>query len=101
SDTLCRRATGRGGDTMDRSRAGIRALILFLAIVGLVLLAVGIVYFTVAAGKLPSFLGRVQHATLHRTKRGLAGVIAGVLCLAGALALALPRRTQQQSESGP
>lgn len=80
---------------MNRSQAASSALIVLLVIVGLVLLGLGIVYFTVAAGKLPSFLGRVSHATLHRTKRGLAGVIAGALCLIGALTLALPRRTQQ------
>ena len=86
---------------MNRSHAASRAAIVLLVIVGLVLLAVGIVYFTVAAGKLPSFLGRVPHATLHRTKRGLGGVLVGALCLIGALALALLGRTRRSSNPLP
>lgn len=61
-----------------------RTLAIAVLILGLVLLAIGIVYYTVPANKLPSILGHIANVTKHRTKRGLAAVVVGVVCLAGA-----------------
>lgn len=59
-------------------------LALVLVAVGVLLIVIGLVYFTVAAEKLPAFLGQLHHATSHRTKRGLASLILGVVSLGGA-----------------
>jgi len=48
------------------------------------------VYFTVAADKLPSFMGKLAHATGHRQKRGIAALALGVIFWIGA-AIALAR----------
>ena len=76
---------------MDRSTQS-RVLQVVLIVIGVALLALGIVYFTVAAGKLPSFLGHISHSSAHRTKRAFAGVVVGGICLLAALAAAMPRR---------
>jgi len=36
---------------------------------------------TIAADKLPSFMGHIAHTTGHRAKRGVAGLVLGVLFL--------------------
>lgn len=72
--------------------SGLRMLGIALVVIGVILLIVGVVYFTVAADKLPSFMGQIAHATGHRSKRALAGVVGGVVCLvAGAFALSRSR----------
>jgi hypothetical protein len=54
-----------------------------LVVVGLALIAVGIVYFTVKAGSLPSFFpGHIAGSTSHRTKHGIAAVVLGAVVLA-------------------
>jgi hypothetical protein len=54
-----------------------------LVVVGLALIAVGIVYFTVKAGSLPSFFpGHIAGSTSHRTKHGIAAVALGAVVLA-------------------
>ena len=63
----------------------VRTVGVVLLIVGLVALAVGIVYFVVPAHSLPSFMGRTHSASAHRSKRGIAGVAVGVLLLIGAV----------------
>jgi hypothetical protein len=53
---------------------------------GVVALIVGVVYLTVAAGALPSFLGQLHRVAAHRTDRGLGAVtVGGVLVVAAAL----------------
>jgi multisubunit Na+/H+ antiporter MnhB subunit len=60
-----------------------------LVLIGLALVAVGIVYFTVKAGSLPSFFpGHIAHSSAHRNKHALVAVIAGVVVLV--LAVMLP-----------
>jgi len=62
-------------------------------ILGALALVAGVVYFTVPAHSLPSILGRLPKASVHRTKRGLVSVIAGALLAAGGgLALFQSRR---------
>jgi hypothetical protein len=54
-----------------------------LVVVGVALIAIGIVYFTVKAGSLPSFFpGHITGSTGHRTKHGIAAVVLGALVLA-------------------
>jgi hypothetical protein len=60
-----------------------RLVTVVLVIVGLALIAVGIVYFTVKAGSLPSFFpGHIVGSTSHRTKHGIAAVVLGAVVLA-------------------
>jgi hypothetical protein len=65
-----------------------------LIVVGGLARAAGIVYFTVQAKSLPSFMGSIHGATGHRSKRGVAGVVvAAVLLLAGGGMLAYRPRS--------
>ena len=60
-----------------------------LVLIGLALIAVGIVYFTVKAGSLPSFFpGHITGSNAHRNKHGLVAVIVGVAVLV--LAVMMP-----------
>ena len=62
--------------------AGRKALVALLVLIGLVLIAVGIVYFVVKAGSLPSFIpGHIAGSSAHRTKRGLFAIIVGAVVL--------------------
>ena len=65
-------------------RQSARTLAIVLLIVGLVLVVIGVIYFTVAADKLPSILGQLHRATSHRTKRGTAALVLGAVSLIGA-----------------
>jgi hypothetical protein len=67
----------------DGSSSALKVLAVVLLIAGLAALAVGIVYFTVAANELPSFLGKLSHNTGHRNKRGVAAAAVGVILIAG------------------
>ena len=69
-----------------------RALGLAAAVVGVVLLAIAIVYFAVPAKSLPSFMGQIQDATVHRNKRGAAALVLAVIALVVAGVLLAPRR---------
>jgi uncharacterized membrane protein YbhN (UPF0104 family) len=65
-------------------RQSARTLAIVLLVVGLVLVVIGVVYFTVAADKLPSILGQLHHVAGHRTKRGAAALVLGAASLVGA-----------------
>ncbi len=72
--------TTAGGTTTGR-----RTLAVILAIIGIVALVVGIVYFVEPAHALPSFLpGHLAGKSYHHYKRATAGVVVGVLLLVGA-----------------
>jgi len=72
------------------SNSGLRTIGWILLLVGLVLVVLGVVYFTVAADKLPSILGKVANYTGHRRRRGIAALGLGVILWIGA-ALAFVR----------
>ncbi len=63
--------------------------------IGVALLVVGIVYWTVPLEHLPSFMGHAASSTKHHTKRALAATVLGVIALiVGWLAFARGRRAQ-------
>ena len=67
---------------------------MLLVLIGVVALAVGVIYLTVAAKSLPSILGTLHGAAGHRSHRGIAALIIGVILLiaGGAVArFAAPR----------
>ncbi len=56
-----------------------------LAVVGVALLVVGVVYFVEPASSLPSFFpGHLAGSTHHHTTHGIAAVIVGLVAVAGA-----------------
>jgi hypothetical protein len=67
---------------------GRKTLVAVLAVIGLILVAAGIVYFVVKAGSLPSFMGKVAHSAAHRNKRGIIAVAAGAVVLIIAVVIA-------------
>ena len=59
------------------------ALIIPAVVIGLVLVAIGIVYWVEPAHSLPSFFpGHDAHSTTHHLKHGLAAFLVGLACLA-------------------
>ncbi|HMC37892.1 MAG TPA: hypothetical protein VKK30_08485 [Actinomycetota bacterium] len=65
-----------------RGRPSPAMIIAVILLIGaLALLVVGVIYFTVPADKLPSFMGRVANVTLHRNRRAVAAVVLGVVVL--------------------
>lgn len=67
---------------MSSSRRASLAVTALLTLIALALIAVGIIYFTVRAGQLPSFMpGRAPGHTYHHTKRGIAALGLGVVVL--------------------
>jgi hypothetical protein len=66
--------------------AGRKAILALLVLIGLIFVAVGVVYFVVKAGSLPSFIpGHIKGSGGHRNKRGLIAIIIGVAVLLIAL----------------
>ena len=76
-------------------------LVTVLVILGLAACVVGFVYLHRPAGKLPHALGRIPHATYHRTKRELVAFVAGALLLGLALVAAFFGRGQGYREVPP
>ena len=61
---------------------GRKLFAILLVLIGLILIAAGVVYFVVKAGSLPSFVpGHIAGSSAHRTKRGLVAVIVGAVVL--------------------
>ena len=81
------------------SRQSARTLAIVLVVVGILLIAIGLVYFTTAADKLPAFLGHVSHATAHRTKRGMAAFVLGVASLGGGAWLGYSRGMRRHAHA--
>lgn len=54
-----------------------------IVLVGLLALAAGVIYLTVEAKSLPSFMGQISGDHAHRSLRGIVALIVGVLLLAG------------------
>ena len=70
-----------------------RLVAALLGLIGVVLIVIGIVYYTVPADSLPSILGRLHHITKHRTHRAETSVAAGVICvILGAISARAARR---------
>lgn len=70
------------------SRSGsssLRTLAVVLLVAAVILIAVGVVYFTVPADKLPSLLGKISHVVGHRSKRGVVALVLGGIAAIGAL----------------
>jgi hypothetical protein len=60
--------------------------VLLAGVVGLALLAVGIVYLTVECQALPGFMGSTHGDTSPRTGLGIVAVVLGLVTLIGAFA---------------
>jgi len=61
------------------------AITTVLAVLGVALIVVAVIYFAQPAGSLPSFFpGHTNGSNHHHTTHGVAALIVGVLALAGA-----------------
>ena len=61
------------------------AVTVLLAMIGLALVAVSIIYFTTTSGQLPAFIpGRLAHNTHHHVKRAILALVLGVVVLIAA-----------------
>jgi len=81
---------------------GMRVAGFVLLIGAILLLATGLVYFAVAADKLPSFLGRLSGVTVHRTKRATAAVVlGGIALIASIVAFSVSYRRASSEASFP
>jgi hypothetical protein len=70
-----------------------RLLALLAAVVGVVLIVIGIVYFVEPASSLPGFFpGHAAGSSHHHVKHGIAAVLVGVACLVFAWFRTGPRR---------
>jgi uncharacterized membrane-anchored protein YitT (DUF2179 family) len=62
--------------------AGRKLLVVLAIILGIALIAVGIVYFVEPASSLPGFFpGHLAGSSHHHVKHGLAAVLVGLACL--------------------
>jgi amino acid permease len=64
-----------------------------IAVLGVLAIIAAVIYLTTAGKSLPSILGQVHGYTGHRSKRGIAALVVGIvlLVIAGGLALYRPR----------
>lgn len=58
-----------------------------LVVLGILALIAGMIYLTVQAKSLPSFMGQIHADHAHRSLRGIVAIIVGVLLLAGGAGL--------------
>jgi amino acid permease len=68
-----------------------RALLVLIALVGVLAVVVGVIYLTVDAKSLPSVLGQIHGDTAHRTLRGIVALVVGAVLLFGSAGLAAYR----------
>jgi ribose/xylose/arabinose/galactoside ABC-type transport system permease subunit len=71
-----------------------RALVAIIALVGVLAIVVGVIYFADEAKSLPSVLGQIHGDTAHRTLRGIIALVVGGVLLFGSVGFAAygPRR---------
>ncbi|MGH6876938.1 MAG: hypothetical protein ACREHV_06095 [Rhizomicrobium sp.] len=70
-----------------------RLIVALAGIVGLALIAISIVYFSVAAGSLPSFFpGHAAGSSAIHVKHGIAALLVGLACLVLVWFLTGPKR---------
>lgn len=70
--------------TRPGNSSGRTVVTVVLAILAIVLIALGIVYISVPAGSLPAFLGHTAGSTGHHPLRAVGSLIVGVVFAVGA-----------------
>jgi hypothetical protein len=85
-----------------RSRVTIRPLTIALLLLGVVFVALAVVYFSESAAKLPSFFpGHQANVTRHHTKHGLALLALAAVTWIGAWFTTAPSRSSSsENQSG-
>ncbi len=80
----------------------IKWLTAVLGVLGLVALVVAIIYFTVPAHSLPTFLGPLHRVQAHRKRRGEAAIgLAVVLFVVAGIIIAVGRRSSSPAATTP
>ena len=64
------------------TRGSLRTMGWILIALGVLAVVAAILYFVLPAHSLPAFMGPATHASKHRTKRGIAALVVGVVLLA-------------------
>jgi uncharacterized membrane protein len=76
-----------------------------LAILGVILIALAIVYYTVQAHSLPSFMGPIHlghpGARVHRKRRGEATLVLGIVLLVVAAIVGFVARARNVKQQAP
>lgn len=71
--------------TAGGTSTGRRTLAVVLAVIGIIAIIVGIIYFVSPAHSVPSFLpGHIAGKSYHHVKRAIAGVVVGVVLVVAA-----------------
>lgn len=60
-----------------------RLLAVVVVVIGALAIAAGVIYLTVAAKSLPSFMGPVHGFAGHRSRRGIAALVVGAILVLG------------------
>jgi UDP-N-acetylmuramyl pentapeptide phosphotransferase/UDP-N-acetylglucosamine-1-phosphate transferase len=83
------------GDAIDRNRKWLVPLALVL---GVVLIAIAVIYWVEPAGSLPSFFpGHEAGSSHHHVKHGIAAFLVGLACLAFAWFNTGPKKRAEQT----
>jgi uncharacterized membrane protein HdeD (DUF308 family) len=76
-----------------------RLLVVLAVVAGVVLVAIGIVYFVEPAGSLPGFFpGHAAGSGHHHVKHGIAAILVGCACFAFAWFRSGPKRSAAATE---
>jgi len=79
--------------------AGLKVLLIVLAILGVLAVVAGAMYLSLPAHSLPSFFPAHSHSNKKGTKHGIAAIVLGIILLAGAVLVAIfGRRRSPVSE---
>ncbi|HEX9536548.1 MAG TPA: hypothetical protein VGA04_00050 [Streptosporangiaceae bacterium] len=84
--------------TQSGTRSSNKGLAVVLAILGVLAIVVAIIYWTVAAGSLPSILGHINGSTGHHALRAATSAVVGVILLG--LAWWVGRSKSRSASSG-
>jgi amino acid permease len=76
----------------------IKWVVVILAVVGLLAIVAAVIYYSVPADSLPSFLGTLHHIKAHRRERGRDALVLGVVLLILAAIVGLVGRSRNVSQ---
>ena len=71
--------------------------IALVIVIGVLAVIAGVIYLTVEAKSLPSFLGQLHNDSAHRSLRGIVALVVGAVLLAGGSAMIAYRPRDSRS----
>jgi amino acid permease len=76
----------------------IKWVVVILAVLGLLGIVAAVIYYSVPADSLPSFLGALHHIKAHRRERGRDALVLGIVLLVLAAIVGLVGRSRNTSQ---